>query len=244
MIVSLVTFPFLFGMMFGDLGHGSLVGMIGLGLVMQGEKGPLAKGRYPIFLMGLFAMYAGFIYNEVFALPINMFKSCYEMTSDNTLSQQPEFRSSRMTPSQSGVPHSLDETSPFFIRRISGDCVYLMGNDPVWGVTSNRLAFSNGVKMKMSVIFGVLHMMIGIMHKYTNVVYLKHWAHLICECIGGTIILLFLFGWMDMLVFKKWMTEMNIDDRSPYTPIPNVNATADGIGCPVDRDDPSLLTSQ
>jgi V-type H+-transporting ATPase subunit a len=32
MIVSLVTFPFLFGMMFGDLGHGSLMGFIGLGL--------------------------------------------------------------------------------------------------------------------------------------------------------------------------------------------------------------------
>jgi V-type H+-transporting ATPase subunit a len=81
MIVSLITFPFLFGMMFGDLGHGSLMGFIGLGLVIQGEKGPLAKGRYPILLMGIFAMYAGFIYNEVFALPINLFSSCYDMTT-------------------------------------------------------------------------------------------------------------------------------------------------------------------
>jgi V-type H+-transporting ATPase subunit a len=84
MIVSLVTFPFLFGMMFGDLGHGSLIGMIGVFLIYQGEKGPLAKGRFPLFLMGLFAMWAGATYNEFFALPLNMFNSCYQMTSNTT----------------------------------------------------------------------------------------------------------------------------------------------------------------
>ena len=102
-IISLITFPFLFGMMFGDLGHGSLVGMAGLGAVIMGEKGPLALGRYPLFLMGIFAMWAGFIYNEVFALPIQMFPSCYKMTSDNTLSGNNEFEVIRWTPSQSGV---------------------------------------------------------------------------------------------------------------------------------------------
>ena len=85
MIISLITFPFLFGMMFGDLGHGSLIAMAGLFAIIQGEKGPLALGRYRLFLMGLFVMWGGFIYNEVFALPIQMFSSCYAMTSDNTV---------------------------------------------------------------------------------------------------------------------------------------------------------------
>jgi hypothetical protein len=90
---------------------------------LQGEKGPLAKGRYPIFLMGIFAMYAGFIYNEVFALPINMFSSCYKMT-DKTMLQTPdrnvpEFEAIRLTPSQSGVPHSsTEDKSPFFYKRV------------------------------------------------------------------------------------------------------------------------------
>jgi hypothetical protein len=100
-----------------------------------------------------------------------------------------------------------------------------MGNDPVWGVASNRLAFGNGVKMKMSVIFGVLHMMMGIIHKYTNVIKAGHWAHLFAECIGGTIILLGLFGWMDLLVFNKWTTEMNVDNRDLFSPIAPVNFT-------------------
>jgi V-type H+-transporting ATPase subunit a len=96
----------------------------------------------------------------------------------------------------------LDDTSSeYVVQRVDPKCTYLFGADPVWGVTSNRLGMSNGVKMKVSVIFGVLHMMIGILHKYTNVIYLKHWAHLITECIGGTIILLSLFGWMDLIVF-------------------------------------------
>ena len=76
-----------------------------------------------------------------------------------------------------------------------------MGSDPAWGISSNKLSVANGVKMKMSVIFGVLHMMIGVLHKYTNLIYKGHYAHLITECIGGTIILLGLFGWMDWLVF-------------------------------------------
>lgn len=99
MIVSLVTFPFLFGMMFGDLGHGSLLGLVGLFTVIQGEKGPLAKGRFSIFLMGIFAMWAGATYNEFFALPLNMFSSCYEMTNENTLSGVNEYKNVRITPS-------------------------------------------------------------------------------------------------------------------------------------------------
>lgn len=99
MIISLVTFPFLFGMMFGDLGHGSLIAMVGLMAVIQGETGPLAKGRYSLFLMGLFAMWAGAVYNEFFALPLNMFNSCYKMSGINTLSEKNEFTSTRWTPS-------------------------------------------------------------------------------------------------------------------------------------------------
>lgn len=76
--------------------------------------------------------------------------------------------------------------------------------------------------MKMSVIFGVLHMMIGVCHKYTNAIYIKRWASLITECIGGTIILLFLFGWMDLLIYAKWLTPINIADRSMAVRVPTL----------------------
>jgi len=37
----------------------------------------IASVRYLILLMGLFAFYNGFIYNEFFAIPLELDKSCY-----------------------------------------------------------------------------------------------------------------------------------------------------------------------
>jgi len=43
-IISIVTFPFLFGMMFGDLGHGSIMFSLGAFLVMMNDS--LKKSRF------------------------------------------------------------------------------------------------------------------------------------------------------------------------------------------------------
>jgi V-type H+-transporting ATPase subunit a len=74
-IVSFVTFPFLFGMMFGDMGHGSILLMVGIYMTLKGNEdgGMAGKVRYLFLLMGIFAVYCGMIYNEFFALPINLF---------------------------------------------------------------------------------------------------------------------------------------------------------------------------
>lgn len=46
-----------------------------------------------------------------------------------------------------------------------------MGQDPVWGLTTNKLTLVNNVKMKTSVIMGITHMSIGIVIKGLNCVY-------------------------------------------------------------------------
>ena len=84
-VISIVTFPFLFGMMFGDLGHGSIMFTFGAILVLF--AGSLRKSavagilpfRYFIMMMGFFAAYCGYIYNDWFALPTGLFKSCYNL---------------------------------------------------------------------------------------------------------------------------------------------------------------------
>ena len=43
--------------------------------------------------------------------------------------------------------------------------------DPIWSLSNNRLTFVNSIKMKMSVIFGVFHMTIGILIKGLNTIY-------------------------------------------------------------------------
>jgi V-type H+-transporting ATPase subunit a len=58
--------------------------------------------------------------------------------------------------------------------------------------------------MKMAVIIGVSHMMMGIVVKGLNVVYLKQWVIFGTEVVTGVLILFGLFGWMDFLIFSKW----------------------------------------
>jgi V-type H+-transporting ATPase subunit a len=84
---SVVTFPFLFAVMFGDYGHGSLILFAGLNLVLFKsylEKylpADVLKLRYMFLMMGFFSCYNGFLYNEWFAIPFPWFNSCYETGS-------------------------------------------------------------------------------------------------------------------------------------------------------------------
>jgi V-type H+-transporting ATPase subunit a len=71
--------------MFGDLGHGSILLLFSIYLVLAADSlrdGPLKYlviGRYMFLLMGIFSTYCGLIYNEFFAIPLNIFSSCYSI---------------------------------------------------------------------------------------------------------------------------------------------------------------------
>jgi len=82
-LISMVTFPWLFGMMFGDMGHGSILLAFALVLVFGNSRlkdtvlGPVLQLRYILMFLGICATYCGFIYNEFFAMQTNIFASCY-----------------------------------------------------------------------------------------------------------------------------------------------------------------------
>lgn len=90
-VLTIVTFPFFFGMMFGDMGHGSVLFFSASVIVLFNNsfKGvlpePLLQARYLLLLMGLLAFYAGFIYNEFFAITTNFFGSCYKLNDAEPL---------------------------------------------------------------------------------------------------------------------------------------------------------------
>lgn len=205
-VVSMVTFPFLFGMMFGDMGHGSVVLLLGIVLTLFNDqlKGtllePAAPLRYIVLLMGFFATYCGFIYNEFFALPLNIFRSCYDID-----------RREMWIPTE--TEDGTVEGDYTYLRR-SFQCTYPAGFDPIWGLANNGLMLSNNIKMKISVIIGVLHMSIGIVTKGQNSIFFRRWADLITEAITGFIILWGLFGWMDILIYAKWFKPLDIEDKT------------------------------
>ena len=69
------AFPFLFGVMYGDIGHGSIL----WGLYFLSSRNAQwkilkwTKWVNILLLMGAFAVYCGLIYNDFFALGLNLF---------------------------------------------------------------------------------------------------------------------------------------------------------------------------
>lgn len=172
-------FPFKFGVMFGDIGHGGLLFAAGIALclkkneLMGGALQPLLEARYLLLLMGFFAFYCGFIYNDFFSLPLNLFGSCWENKEDG----QTEL--------------------------IEG-CVHPFGLDPKWYIASNELAFFNSLKMKLAVIIGVTQMLWGIILKGWNSINSRNWIDFIFEFIPQIIFMSVTFAYMDFLVIYKW----------------------------------------
>ncbi|KAK6315867.1 hypothetical protein J4Q44_G00133910 [Coregonus suidteri] len=84
--LHIITFPFLFAVMFGDLGHGVVMACFALWMVLK-EKSHKRKrsdneiwtmffeGRLIILMMGLFSVYTGLIYNDCFSKSLNIFGS-------------------------------------------------------------------------------------------------------------------------------------------------------------------------
>jgi V-type H+-transporting ATPase subunit a len=206
-IFAIVTFPFLFGVMFGDIGHGSLLLVFGAILCLVNDKlkntpvEAIGMIRYLVLLMGFFATFNGFIYNEFFAIPTSMLgTSCYSLE-----------------PMVLAVTNDTDVHDPkvFGYPRLNGDdplkCVYPFGIDPVWFVSDQFLAFTNNFKMKTAVIFAILQMSLGIILKGANAIYFKQPLDFIFEFIPQILLLLVLFGWMDALIIGKWLMPKSVD---------------------------------
>ena len=89
-LITCVTFPFLFGVMFGDLFHGSCLFLFDLVLCMKRNSlkdvplwKPLLEARYMILMMGFFSIYNGLIYNDFAGINLNFFGSCYDLIKLN-----------------------------------------------------------------------------------------------------------------------------------------------------------------
>jgi V-type H+-transporting ATPase subunit a len=81
-LFAISFFPFLFGVMFGDIGHGGVLLALGIYLCYNQPLKKLLPSihsiRYLVLMMGIFAFFAGWIYNDFFSIPLNLFGSCYE----------------------------------------------------------------------------------------------------------------------------------------------------------------------
>jgi V-type H+-transporting ATPase subunit a len=176
-LFAVITFPFLFAVMFGDIGHGAIILLAALYMIAAEKRLakanldevmyhdycllsvkftdlaapqdhrsillvstiksledvvlslPLLSGRYIILLMGLFSIYTGLIYNDIFSKTLHLFHSGWTF------------------------PEAWDDT----VTAVSNGHTYPFGLDPAWHGAENALVFTNSYKMKMSVVLGVIH---------------------------------------------------------------------------------------
>ncbi|XP_033244854.1 V-type proton ATPase 116 kDa subunit a isoform X5 [Drosophila miranda] len=206
---TIITFPFLFAVMFGDLGHGAIMALFGLWMIRK-EKGLAAQktdneiwniffgGRYIIFLMGVFSMYTGMIYNDIFSKSLNIFGSHWQMSYNKSTVMENKYLQLSPKEDYEGSPY------PF-------------GMDPIWQVAgSNKIIFHNAYKMKISIIFGVIHMVFGVVMSWHNHTYFRNRISLIYEFIPQLMFLLLLFFYMVLLMFIKWI-KFAATNEKPYS---------------------------
>ena len=65
--------------------------------------------------------------------------------------------------------------------------------------------------MKLSVIFGVFQIVIGIILKGLNSLFERDTVEFVFIFIHQIVLMLVLFGYMDFLIFVKWTTEYKIE---------------------------------
>ncbi|KAK6018103.1 V-type ATPase subunit family protein [Ostertagia ostertagi] len=191
---TIITFPFLFGVMFGDAAHGLILFLAAISNIFY------ECGRYIIILMGLFSIYTGILYNDAFAKSINVFGSSWanpynKSEIDSWLQPKSDAQELRLT------TVTLDPATAFLKERGP----YPMGVDPVWNIAVNRLSFLNSMKMKMSVIIGVLQMTFGLFLSFLNHVFFKSKVDILTNFIPQMVFMGCIFIYLCVQIVAKWV---------------------------------------
>lgn len=199
-VFTIMTFPFLFAVMFGDFGHGFLMLFFALWLVMSEKKymnqnlsdmfGMAFGGRYCVLLMSLFSIYIGAIYNEWFSMPMSWVGTSGWICTQGRVTAEYDLRD---CVAEGGEVEFSGKPYPF-------------GIDPMWHGTKTELPFLNSVKMKMSILLGVIHMNLGIICSLFNNLHFRDSLSTWCEFVPQMIFLNGLFGYLCFLIVFKWIT--------------------------------------
>ncbi|KAM9194057.1 V-type proton ATPase 116 kDa subunit a 2 isoform 2-T2 [Dugong dugon] len=213
-LFTIITFPFLFAVMFGDFGHGFVMFLFALLLVLNENHPRLNQsqeimrmffdGRYILLLMGLFSVYTGLIYNDCFSKSVNIFGSGWNVSAMYSSSHATKEHQKTVLWNDSVVRHNkvlqLDPSVPGVFQG-----PYPFGIDPIWNLATNRLTFLNSFKMKMSVILGIIHMTFGVTLGIFNHLHFRKKFNIYLVSIPELLFMLCIFGYLIFMIVYKWL---------------------------------------
>jgi len=213
---TIITFPFLFAVMFGDLGHGFIMFAFAAWLCwkeksLENVQGggeiwdTIFGGRYIVLLMGLFSMYTGLIYNDCFSKPMTLVASGWEMPKYEYVEGEDQFD---MNPRANVTDTYKIDGVDVPICEVTGcfKYAYPFGIDPIWALAENKLTFTNSFKMKMSVLLGVMQMGFGVVLGYFNGKFFKRPLDVWHMFLPQIMFLMSIFGYLCIMIIYKWIT--------------------------------------
>lgn len=180
-------YPFLFGIMFGDVGHSFIYLLVALAIIFGANKIKKSMGdtgemilafRWFLLFMAVCGIYCGFIYNEWFGIPIDFFGSKY-------------------------TPATPEGSNTEFWEKAKG-AVYPIGVDPIWMFKDNELTFSNSMKMKLAIVVGFLQMVFGMFLALIKHSHRRHWVEIAVVWIPQFLYMMSFFGYMVFIIILKW----------------------------------------
>jgi V-type H+-transporting ATPase subunit a len=189
-VLACVTFPFLFGVMFGDVGHGSMLLVVALVLIGAERRygaalaasdeiaSMLLSARYLILAMALWSIYAGLLYSDAFGISFAVARSHWArpVAGGGTVAVQ---------------------CRPGTIA---------FGLDPIWKGAANEIEFTNSLKKKTAVVLGVVHMTVGIGLSGANALFHSRTNDFWGEFVPQLLMFLCSFGYMVLLIVIKWVS--------------------------------------
>merc|ERR1712113_543846 len=139
--------------------------MIGIALCIKAPQlkytVPIAYyARFIVLQLGIFATFAGFMYNDFFSVSLRLFDTRYVDSN-----------------------HDGTWEATWDTKNIGGDGPYPFGLDWMWNGAGNELLFVNSVKMKLSVLFGVIQMLLGVFLRWSNALNEGNMLDFFFECV-------------------------------------------------------------
>uniref|UniRef100_A0A8C6Y466 V-type proton ATPase subunit a n=1 Tax=Naja naja TaxID=35670 RepID=A0A8C6Y466_NAJNA len=189
-LFTIITFPFLFAVMFGDCGHGFLMflfasyevarrGMDNLDSLCVAGAHLLLEGGKKILIFHCCICKEGRTWGSLVCSMTHKSKFIADLTNPFVA----------LNPNATGV-----FTGP-----------YPFGIDPIWSLASNRLSFLNSFKMKMSIIIGMVHMIFGIALGGFNYVHFRKMYNIYLVFIPQLLFILSIFGYLVFMIIFKWL---------------------------------------